>query len=107
MTIYIFPKRSHPLQESSTLDSLNIDGYNIVQSDHSSSSKRGEVCCCFKENLPIRILKITPMTQCLLLEMLCNNKLVIVSVMYRSPSQSSQEFLQIEILFSQHLMILL
>ena len=47
------------------------------------------------------------MTECLLLEILCNNKLVIVSVMYRSPSQSSQEFLQIEILFSQHLMILL
>ena len=66
MTVYIFPKRSYPLQQSSTLDSLNIDGYNIVQSDHSSSSKRGEVCCGFKENLPIRTLKTTSMTECLL-----------------------------------------
>ena len=47
------------------------------------------------------------MTECLLWEMLCNNKLLIVSVIYRSPNQSSQEFLQFEILFSQHLMILL
>ena len=47
------------------------------------------------------------MTESLLLEMLCNNKLVIVSVIYCSSSQSSKEFLQFEILFSQYLMILL
>ena len=85
---------------SSTLDSLNIDGYNLVRSDHPSGSKRGGVCCYFKESLPIRILKITPMTECLVLEMLYN-KLYIVSVIYRSPSQSSQELAQSEMLFSQ------
>ena len=67
---------------SSTLDSLNIDGYNIVRSDHPGGSKRGAVCCYFKESLPIRILKITPMTECLVLELLCNNKLVIISVSF-------------------------
>ena len=41
------------------------------------------------------------MTECLVLEMLYNNKLVIVSVIYRSPSQSSQEFAQFEMLSSQ------
>ena len=41
------------------------------------------------------------MTECLVLEMLYNNKLVIVSVIYRSPSQSSQEFAQFEMLFNQ------
>ena len=41
------------------------------------------------------------MTECLVLEMLYNTKLVIVSVIYRSPSQSSQEFQQFEMLFSQ------
>ena len=66
----------------STLDSVNIDGYNIVRSDHPGGSKRGAVCCYFKESLPIRILKITPMTECLVLELLCNNKLVIISVSF-------------------------
>ena len=47
---------------SSMLDSLNIDNNNLVGSDHPSGSKRGGVCCYFKECLPIRILKITPMT---------------------------------------------
>ena len=60
---------------SSTLDSLNIDGYNIVRSEH-PGSKRSGVCCYFKESLSIRILKITPMTECLVLEMLYNNTLV-------------------------------
>ena len=86
---------------SSTLDFLNIDGYNLVRSDHPSGSKRDAVCCYFKESLPLRILKTTPMTECLVLEMLYNNKLVIVSVIYRSPSQSSHEFPKFEMLFSQ------
>ena len=77
---------------SSTLDSLNIDGYYIVRSDHPSGLKRGGVCCYFKESLPVRILKITLVTECLVLEMLYNDKLDI----YRSPSQSSQEFAQFE-----------
>ena len=85
---------------SSTLDSLNIDGYNKVRSDHPSGSKRGGVCCHFKESYPIKILKISLMTECLVFEMFYN-KLVIVSVIYPSPSQSSQEFAQIEMLFSQ------
>ena len=78
---------------SSTLDSVNIDdGYNIIRSDRPSGSKRGGVCCYLKESLLIRILKITPMIECLVLEMLYNNKIVIVSIIYRSPSKSSQEF---------------
>ena len=89
------------LSVSSTLDSLNIDGYNIVRSDHPSGSKRGGVCCYFKESLPIRILKITSMTECLILEMLYSNELVTVSVIYRSPSLYSQGFVQFQMLFSQ------
>ena len=68
MTLYVFLKRFLSPLVSSTLDSLNIDGYDIVPSDLPSSSKRGGVCCYVKENLPIMILKITPMTDCLALE---------------------------------------
>ena len=41
------------------------------------------------------------MTECLVLEMLYDNKLFFVSVIYRSPSQSSEEFAQFELHFSQ------
>ena len=40
------------------------------------------------------------MTECLVLDMLYN-KLGIVSVIYRSPIQSSQELAQFEMLFCQ------
>ena len=83
------------------LDSLNNDGYNIVRFDHASGSKRARVCCYFKESLLVRIMKITLMIECLVLEILYNNKSVIVSVIYRPPSQSSQEFAQFQMLFSQ------
>ena len=43
------------------------------------------------------------MTECLTLEILYNDKLVIVSVIYRSRSHSSQEFAQFGMLFSQFL----
>ena len=36
------------------------------------------------------------MIECLVLEMPYNIKLVVVSVIYRSPSQSSQQFAQFE-----------
>ena len=82
--------------------SFTLDSLNIVQSDDPGGSKRGGVSCYFKGSLPIRILKITPMIECLVLEMLYNNKLVLVSVIYRSPSQSvSQQFTQFEMVFSQ------
>ena len=86
---------------SFTLDSLNIDCYNIVQSDDPRGLKKEGVCCYFKKSLPIRILKITPMIECLVLEMLYNIKLVVVSVIYRSPSQSSLQFAQFEMVFSK------
>ena len=47
------------------------------------------------------------MTECIVLEMPYNNNLGIVSVIYRSPSQSSQECAQFQMLFSQLLNIIL
>ena len=70
----------------STLSSHNIDGYNILLSDHPSGAKRGGVCVeCVEcvESLPIRILKRTPMTECLVLE-----KLYIISYLSYSSSFS-------------------
>ena len=56
MTLYVFPKLSESSSVSSTLDSPNIDGYNIVRSDHLSGSKRGGMCYYVKENLPVKCM---------------------------------------------------
>ena len=79
--------------DSSTPDSLlEIDGYNLIHADHPDNIKRGGVCIYYKESLPVRVLNLTYLKEALLLEMIDNNKKIIVSVIYRSPSQNNHEF---------------
>ena len=78
--------------DSSIPDSLlEIDGYDLIRSDHPNDIKRGGVCIYYKESLPVMAINIPYLKEALLLEMTCNKK-VIVSVIYRSPSQNNCEF---------------
>ena len=79
--------------DSSTPDSLlEIDGYILVCADHPNNIKRGGVCIYYKESLPVRVTGLPYLKETLLLEVTYNNKKVIVSVIYRSSSQSNSEF---------------
>ena len=71
---------------------LKIDGYHLVRADHPNDTKRGGVCIYYKESLPVRVINLSNFEETLLLEMTYHNKKVIVSVIYRSPSQSINEF---------------
>ena len=67
--------------DSSIPDSLlEIDGYNLIRSDHPNYIKRGGVCIYFKEILPVRVINIPYLKEALLLEMNYNSKRVIVFV---------------------------
>ena len=79
--------------DSSTSDSLlEIAGYILVCADHPNNIKSGGVCIYYKESLPVRVISLPYLKEALLLEMTYNNKKVIVSVIYRSPSQNNSEF---------------
>ena len=79
--------------DSSVSDSLlKIDGYSLVRADHPNDTKRGGVCIYYKESLPVRVINSRYFEDALLLEMTYHNKKVRVSVIYRSPSQSINEF---------------
>ena len=79
--------------DSSTPDNLiEIEGYKLVRVDHPANIKRGGVCIYYKESLPVRIISLPYFKEGLLLEMIHNNKKVMVAVIYRSPSQNSDEF---------------
>ena len=79
--------------DSSIPDNLiEIEGYNLVRADHPDNIKRGGVCIYYKESLPVRIKTIPYFKEALVLEMIHNNKKVLVSVIYLSPSQSNCEF---------------
>ena len=79
--------------DSSIPDKLiEIEGYKLIRSDHPHNIKRGGVCIFYKESLPVQIINQNYLKEALLLEMSYNNKKVIVSVIYCSPSQSADEF---------------
>ena len=70
---------------------LVIDGYNLVRADYPNNIKRGGVCIYCKESLCVRVISLPYFKEALLLEMTGNNRKVIVSVIYPSPSQKNSE----------------
>ena len=71
---------------------IDIEGYKLIQADHPDSIKRGGVSIYYKESLPVRVISLPYFKEALLLEMSNSNKKVMVSVIYRSPSQTNDEF---------------
>ena len=49
--------------DASVPDSLlEIDRYNLVRADHPNDTKRGGVCICYKESLPVRTINLSYFT---------------------------------------------
>ena len=90
---YNFICLSETYLDSSTPDTLiEIEGYKLIRVDHPGNIKRGGVCIYYKESLPVQVISTPYFKEALLLEMNHNNKKVMVSVIYRSPSQTNDEF---------------
>ena len=63
---------SETFLESKTLpdeDNLDISGYNLVRSDQPSNSKRGGVCIYYKVTLPLRVINVNYLNECVRLEL--------------------------------------
>ena len=70
--------------DSSTPDGLlEIDGYNLVHTEHSNNIKRGGVCINYKESLPVRVISLPYLKEAY------NNNNVIGSVICCSSSQNN------------------
>ena len=90
---YDFICLSETYLDSSIPDNLiDIEGYKLIRANHPDNIKRGGVCIYYKESLPVRVISLPYFKEALLLEMSNNNKKVMVSVIYRSPSQTNDEF---------------
>ena len=73
-------------------NSIKIDGYNLIRSDHPSDSKNGGVCIYYKEHIPL-ILRddINTLDNCLVTEIRSQNGKCFLTCIYRSPSQNQDE----------------
>ena len=72
---------------------LNMQGYNLIRADHPDNTKRGGVCIYYKEHLPLKVRNdISPLKECVVVEIKANKQKCLVACLYRSPSQTNDEF---------------
>ena len=72
----------------------HLEAYAITHNiDHPRDLKRGGVCIFYKEHLPlISKPNLNCLDECLVCELKIGNKKCFITVLYRSPSQSLEEF---------------
>ena len=73
-------------------ENMRIPGFTLTRKDHPSNIRRGGVCVYHKIILPIRILDVIFLQECINFELLINDKLCSFVSLYRSPSQTNDQF---------------
>ena len=71
---------------------LPISGYTLIRSDHLSNTKPGGVCIYYKSSLALRVINIGYLHECLSFELQNGDKICNFVALYRSPSQSQDNF---------------
>ena len=72
--------------------SLEISGYYLLRSDHSFNKKRGGICIYYKNFLPLKVTGVRLLEECIAFDLIISNKLCSFAALYRSPSQSQDDF---------------
>ena len=71
---------------------LELPDYNLFRSDHPSNDKRGDICIYYKSTLPLRILNISNLDECINFEVSIANKVCCFIQLFKSPNQKQDEF---------------
>ena len=64
----------------------------MSRADHPSGSRRGGVCMYYKESLPLKMLNIHYLQECISFDLKLGSKLCTILSRWRSPSKSAYEF---------------
>ena len=68
-------------------DNLAVSGYNLIRSSHTPNNKRGGVYIYYKNFLPLRVLSIQYLQECINFELNIGGNICNFISLYRSPSQ--------------------
>ena len=71
---------------------MDIAVSTLIRPDHPSNDKQGGVGVCFQSFLPLQMLRFSVLYECINLERRIDDKLCNFICLYRSPSQSIEEF---------------
>ena len=73
-------------------ENFEIAGYKLVREDHPSNSKRGGVCVYYQSSLPFRVINVKYLQESISFELRIAGKCCKFSCLYRSLSQTQDEF---------------
>ena len=71
---------------------LQIPGYNFARMDHPSNTKCGGVCLYYKCSLRLKVIDVPYLQECINSEVKIRDKTCNFISLYRSPSQTKDEF---------------
>ena len=54
---------------------MQIPGYLLIRCDHPSNARRGGVCIYYRSYLPLRVINIVYLHECLSFELLLGDKI--------------------------------
>ena len=69
-----------------------MKGYKLIRADHPSDSKNGGVGICYEEFLAVGTVEVKNLNECLIFEVSIKINREYVVSLYRSPSQTQDEF---------------
>ena len=79
-------------------ENLSINGHDMFRCNSPNNSKRGGVCIYFKESLPFSKRDgLSSLDECLVCELKFGKAKCFITSLYRSSSQSKEEFRKFEI----------
>ena len=73
---------------SSDNENFALPGYNLVRADNPTSTKRGGVWIYYHKSLPLKVIDIQLLNECINFEIRIGVKLCSFLCLYRSPSQT-------------------
>ena len=76
----------------SSNSNLQIPGYNFARMDHPSNTKREGVCLDYKCLLPLKVIDVSYLQECINFEVQTGSKTWNFVSLYRSPSQAKDQF---------------
>ena len=73
-------------------DNLKIPGYELIRVNQPSNQKRGGICIYHKDFFPIKVNNVSCLKECLNFSLSVHGRQCNITLIYCSPSQSSEEF---------------
>ena len=77
---------------SSNDGNLEVPGYTLIRTDNPNNTKRGGVCIYYLNSLPLKVLDIQFLNECINFEINIGGKMCNFLCLYRSPSQTRDTF---------------